>query len=232
MSSYLLTLSFAALLQGFFGSLHCVGMCGPFAILVNRINPRLISANLMYNSARLVSYAVFGAIFGMLGRTMDLTVLASMSAILGSVFLLILGFSWIFPQLGLPVNGGWISERWLQRFSKLIQRLENSKAMPAAIGIASGLLPCGLLYPAYSLALLSGSPAGGALIMTVFSLGTWPALLVTGWFSGFLYSRLQQRKWKTFLGVVLIVTALGILAHRFEHASHEHAIGENCETQK
>ncbi|MCB1147433.1 MAG: sulfite exporter TauE/SafE family protein, partial [Leptospiraceae bacterium] len=60
MSSYLLTLSFAALLQGFFGSLHCVGMCGPFAILVNRINPRLISANLMYNSARLVSYAVFG----------------------------------------------------------------------------------------------------------------------------------------------------------------------------
>ncbi len=43
-------------------------------------------------------------------------------------------------------------------------------------GMATGLLPCGLVYAATSLALAAEHPAWGAVVMLAFGLATVPAL--------------------------------------------------------
>jgi len=60
------------------------------------------------------------------------------------------------------------------------------------IGLAWGLVPCGMVYAALGLALLAGNAASGALVMTAFGLGTLPNLVVLSGFAGWL--RRQARR--------------------------------------
>src|SRR5690606_12672680 len=46
------------------------------------------------------------------------------------------------------------------------------------LGIANGLLPCGMVYLAVAGALNTGSTGSSVLFMTMFGLGTFPAMLV------------------------------------------------------
>jgi sulfite exporter TauE/SafE len=49
-----------------------------------------------------------------------------------------------------------------------------------AAGVLWGWLPCGMVYSVLVTAMLSGSAAGGALVMLAFGLGTLPMLLGLG----------------------------------------------------
>jgi hypothetical protein len=46
------------------------------------------------------------------------------------------------------------------------------------LGLATGILPCGMLLPAWALAAGTASAPAGAAVMVVFSLATLPGLLV------------------------------------------------------
>ena len=52
---------------------------------------------------------------------------------------------------------------------------------PAALGVATVLLPCGVTLSVEALALASGSPWQGAAIMAVFIVGTSPLFAVLGY---------------------------------------------------
>ena len=93
------------------------------------------------------------------------------------------------------------------------------------LGVAWGLLPCGLLYAALLSAVSLASPWKGSVAMFLFGVGTLPAMIV----SGFGLQRLGsswKRGWVRRLGGVLVVAsgvwicwmALGDLA--FEGAGH------------
>ncbi len=94
------------------------------------------------------------------------------------------------------------------------------------LGLALGLLPCGLIYAALVRALATGSAAWGAATMAAFGVGTAGALLAVGIFSSALRGKISR--WGTQLaavsvmamGVLLILrgTMPGILAGA--HASH------------
>jgi sulfite exporter TauE/SafE len=65
----------AALIFGFITSFHCMGMCGPIAIAIplHKDNWLLkISGGLLYNSGRIITYGILGALFGLLGRGIQL----------------------------------------------------------------------------------------------------------------------------------------------------------------
>src|SRR5690606_30261773 len=49
-----------------------------------------------------------------------------------------------------------------------------------AVGMLWGWLPCGLVYSTLALALMSGGPADGAIVMLAFGLGTLPNLVAAG----------------------------------------------------
>ena len=64
-------LFFVALMIGIVGSFHCVGMCGPLALalpLSHNSFTAKVSGAFIYNAGRIVTYACFGLVFGLIGQ--------------------------------------------------------------------------------------------------------------------------------------------------------------------
>ncbi|MHB8799545.1 MAG: sulfite exporter TauE/SafE family protein [Thermoanaerobaculia bacterium] len=167
-------------LLGGFG--HCVGMCAPFVLFVSRryVAPEAgraaaFRAQLWYTAGRVLTYAILGALAGALGGVVQLAgallgLQRAASVVAGAVLVLwaLVALSDLVP--GLETGGS--------LFAKVAARLKGRvPGHPFAIGLFLGLLPCGLLYSAVIAAVARGGPLEGALALTLFGLGTAPALL-------------------------------------------------------
>ncbi len=62
--------------------------------------------------------------------------------------------------------------------------LSKLKITPFLLGVTTIFIPCGTTLAVEALAIASGSPVMGALMMLVFTLGTFPMFLVIGLLSG------------------------------------------------
>ncbi len=189
-----------AFVSGLVGSVHCVGMCGPFAVACGRSVP----GGLGWHLGRLGTYAVLGALAGGFGHVLP-------------------GPWWVSTALSLAlvvwfagVLAGVLPEpRFRPPGLKRIQ-LSNAKrgkgAAALLFGLANGLLPCGLVYAALGLAVSTLSPGGGALVMLCFGLGTMPLLSVTMRASTLRpFRSLRARR---VLALVVLVTGLMSVATR------------------
>ena len=85
-------LYFFALMTGLVGSLHCIGMCGPIAIalpLGNKSPLARFAGSFVYNLGRVLTYAMLGAIFGLLGKGIEMAGFQQWASILlGSAMIL------------------------------------------------------------------------------------------------------------------------------------------------
>ncbi|WCL48949.1 sulfite exporter TauE/SafE family protein [Leptospira sp. GIMC2001] len=217
----------AAFLQGLFGSVHCLGMCGPFVLLLHSRNGSGIISNLIYNIGRSISYSTIGFLLGMVGFGSNKYFYADLGLYLGSSLVLILGIGYIFPFFPKFFNQGSPAfiTKWVSGFLK---RINNVKILSFLIGIVSGLLPCGLLYPAYSLSLLTSHPVSGALVMFAFSLGTYPMIIGLGLSGQKVLQMFQNRQYKVFLGILLVIIAISTIFNRINLKPEE---GEECHTE-
>ena len=167
-------------LLGGFG--HCVGMCSPFVLFVSRryVAPEAgraaaLRAQLWYTAGRVLTYALLGALAGALGGVVQLAgallgLQRAASVVAGAVLAL-----WALVALSDLVPG---LESGGSLFAKVAARLRGRvPGHPFAIGLFLGLLPCGLLYSAVIAAVARGGPLEGAAALTLFGLGTAPALL-------------------------------------------------------
>lgn len=208
-------LASAAFLQGILGSLHCMAMCGPITTLLPSKENQSIWIQILYNLSRSVSYASMGAVLGGLGWGVDVFIFREVSTWLGGFLIILLGLNYIYPywKTGLYLN----PYSW-KPFQNLLKKTQSNKestvVFPISMGFLSGILPCGLLLPAYSLALLSGSPWGGFLIMVSFSLGTYPSLLSIGLMGRQMIQRVSNPSLKWFVGFLLILLGIYSIYHR------------------
>ena len=137
--------------------------------------------HLLFNIGRIVSYATLGALLGVIGSGLRIS-LTFTSFLLFAVSILM-----IF--LGLQMLGVKALRKFQISAPKLITRNianENNfkgKYMPLIMGALTFFLPCGFTITAQTIALLSASPLQGALIMGFFALGTAPILLLIGFSS-------------------------------------------------
>ncbi len=195
-----------ALLTGFVGSLHCIGMCGPLAaaLPIGRfpMGQRGLARGL-YHAGRLGAYSLLGAVVGTLGQGLLLTGLQRPVSISAGVLLLV----WAVSARAFP---GWMQTSPLGRklmapFAKLLRQ----PTLPhlAGLGFLNGLLPCGSVYVALVGALLMPSPMGGAGYMLAFGLGTLPAMLSIHWVVNHLSPYVRQRLSRS-LPIVTIAVAL------------------------
>lgn len=186
----------AAFLVGLLGGVHCVGMCGGIVGALTVQAPRRRQAwnlHLAYNAGRIASYAVAGAIMGVIGGAglMFNQVLPVQLLLYVLANLVLVGLGVYLAGLGNP----------LARFEALGARLWRrvqpwgAKVLPAdtagkalVLGALWGWLPCGLVYSLLVSALLSGGAASGAAVMLAFGLGTLPNLLL----AGMLFKRLRD----------------------------------------
>ncbi len=167
----------AAFTLGLFGSLHCVGMCGPLMLAANTAQGRPDWRQpLTYQAGRLTTYLLLGALLGGLGLGLRLWNAQSTLAIFSGVVVLVFALLRMDP-------GKWLLRwplyaNWQFRLRASMGRFMRQRGLSAqyALGICNGLVPCGLVYLAIIGAANTGTPFSGAGFMLVFGLGTLPLL--------------------------------------------------------
>ena len=201
------------------GSLHCVGMCGGLVAFYSGTDDSRGALRLLihgiYSGGRLLAYSVLGLAAGFLGAVLDLAgSLAGFqraAAIAAGIFMITwgvlalaqLGGVRVFRHVGSPG-----AARWLSRgLSLTAGRPPAVKA--AAVGLLTGLLPCGWLWAFVVTAAGTGSPVKGVVVMAVFWAGTVPALLALGLGMQLLGTPLRRRI-PAVTAVLLVL--LGVLA--------------------
>ncbi len=207
----------SAFLLGFLGSFHCIGMCGPIALSLpihSLSKTKKIVAIALYNIGRGITYSAIGAIMGLIGQQISIFgYQQKFSIIVGSIILLTIIFAKVFDSPRFAIH---------KKFSVIKNVLGKLlKSTPHVgtflfIGMANGLLPCGLVYVALSSALVIGSVSSSALFMFVFSLGTMPlmiSIMVLGKFISVSFRSKIHKLVPVFIGftaVLLILRGLNL----------------------
>ena len=223
----------AAFAMGFFGSPHCLGMCGglvtAFGLSMQEVSP-LKKRGLIatYHFGRLISYSILGIIAGIIGTTVLAPLLMGNSTprILLGLVLVFIGLS----MLGMPFlnklekvgMGVW------RKLSPLRQKVFPLNTFPRALaaGLLWGFLPCGLVYGALLMAVVGNDIATGALLMFVFGLGTVPMLVATQETVGWLHKQIGRYRLRQVNGIIMILSGLAVIAlpmamkHMGGHGAH------------
>lgn len=161
----------SGLVLGTAGSLHCVGMCGPLAILLPGGN---FSVTAIYHLGRTTTYVILGVLVGALLEFIDVRQYEQwFSLFLGALFLAL----WMYDFWGRKTVGSSPIQNWLNRqFSLSLKR--NSLLGWWFAGMINGFLPCGLVYGALLASMGFGSFSGSILFMFGFGIATAPMLLL------------------------------------------------------
>lgn len=185
-----------ALLLGFAGSLHCVGMCGPLllALPLDAAGKRqVVRQMLVYHSGRILTYAALGVLFGLVGQGLAIAGFQKILSISAGIFMLGMAFmAWRFERLVTALPGFGAFSQWVKTsIGKMLRSNPNSSTF--SMGLLNGLLPCGMVYAALAGAIATTGGAEGGLFMGVFGLGTLPLLLVVSVFRGSFSSSMRQK---------------------------------------
>lgn len=203
---------------GLLSSLHCVGMCGPLALAlpVHHLGrSSRLGALFLYNAGRIMMYSFLGLLFGLAGRRLYIAGWQQAFSIALGIGMLLVAFQYIIKRN--PVQ-----PRWMQAFYFKIQVLmgrflrSGKKSGFLLLGLANGLLPCGMVYIAIAGALSTARVDQGALFMFFYGIGTFPAMMLLGLFGRRLdiSIRKQFKKWLpallTGMAILLILRGLNL----------------------
>ncbi len=185
----------AAIASGAASGLHCAAMCGPLAVAGSTADgkvDRVAAAG--YFVGRLAGYSLVGAVAGHLGhhaleivpfgavQTGAVTVVALLAAARGVAILAGRGNESLL-RLG---TRGPSAPSLIVRFARHLPR------RGAPLGLATAILPCGALVPAWLLAAGTASAAGGAAVMACFGLASLPGLVIPVLGRGVIERRLAR----------------------------------------
>jgi len=198
---------------GLFGSIHCVGMCGPiaFALPLDRSTPfSIFKGNGIYNMGRFFTYFLLGITFGLFGKGLALAGFQqTLSIIVGGIMIV----SVLWPIFGLkklvsPSFNLWLGKvkaGMAGRFGK------HSNQNLFVIGALNGLLPCGLVYMGLIGSIAMENAIDGGIYMFAFGLGTLPLMLSIGVYGNQLQKSLLLRFRKFIPVFIVLIGALFIL---------------------
>ncbi|MBL8914497.1 MAG: sulfite exporter TauE/SafE family protein [Archangium sp.] len=170
-STWLLAGAVSAAVTGATGSVHCALMCGPLACasMGPHRSPAAIAG---WQLGRLSAYVVIGAALGSIGRGVSHLFVASVAQYL----------PWVMA-LGLIIAAFDLTKRipFMRRGASTVLSVASKTESPFSrsflFGVATPLLPCGLLYGLFLAATAAGGALEGAVLLASFALGAVPALL-------------------------------------------------------
>lgn len=191
----------AVLIASFLGSLHCVGMCGPLALVAttneNRKTP-LLGPLAAYHFSRALGYATLGIVAGIFGAAIQTTGdwlgLQQAAARIAGGTMALLGILMVV-RLAAGNSPHFLLPTKLQSlFGKLhqIARRQSPLMKATTVGALTVFLPCGWLYAFLITAAATANPWQGVAVMTMFWIGTVPSLTVMLFSVHMLTQRLRR----------------------------------------
>jgi hypothetical protein len=189
-------------------------MCGPIALAIplkdNSTSTRLLSI-LIYNSGRIFTYTLLGALIGFIGKGVFLMGFQQkLSIILGIVIIVYAVFIIVKRKSSLLNN---LLATKFYRLKNAMGSFLRKKTYDAnlLLGLLNGLLPCGMIYIALAGALASESVFSSAAFMLFFGLGTLPVMMILPWVATYISSNVRIRLNKVIPYTLLVFGLLLIL---------------------
>ena len=222
--------------SGLLGGLgHCSGMCGPVVAAYSlnlrcaddTAKPSATLPHLFYNAGRITTYSIVGGLMGLTGsfagivQTIEKFQNITMACI--GVLMIIMGLAssgWFsFSRRGKNGSG---QNSFFSAIGSAVSRMISfiSETHTAgsfyAMGMATGFIPCGLLYTAYIAAAGAGADSTsqtegflkGMLMLLLFGVGTAPALFLIGRIAALKSEWIRKRFYRISSLFMIIIGAL------------------------
>ncbi|MDA6069805.1 sulfite exporter TauE/SafE family protein [Flavobacterium sp. AC] len=205
---------YSAFILGLISSLHCIGMCGPIAMMlpVDRQNEaKKVTQIITYHLGRLTAYATIGLIFGLLGKGFYLAgVQKNMSVFIGVAMILVV----LIPEKVFSKYN--FSKPVYRIISKIKSSLGNQFKKKTykslfTIGLLNGFLPCGMVYVALFGAIAMQSAGFGVLYMILFGVGTVPLMTIVVYINSLIKLPFRNKIQKAIPYVAVLIGVLFIL---------------------
>jgi uncharacterized protein len=196
---------------GILSSWHCAGMCGPLALAlpVHHLSAAKKSVALLtYQCGRIITYSILGLIFGLAGSRFYIAGMQQWFSL--SIGVAILVFAVLYYN-GKRTIRFTILNHFHFFIQKTISRLLRSAKSPSGyllLGMANGLLPCGLVYLAIAGALTFSNAFRSMAFMASFGAGTVPVMMIAA-YAGHLMSYPVRQVMKK--AVPVFITAMAII---------------------
>jgi len=178
---------------GLFGSIHCVGMCGPLMMAIpgNQSGTVwLLFDKFIYQLGRVVSYTILGLIIGLIGKQVWLLGIQQSVSIISGVLIIIAAttrlLKWPLFYRGRASHPATVINR-------LIVYALKHRWGHLFIGMLNGLLPCGFVYVALVGAVNTPSVLSSAKYMFLFGTGTLPLMFIAALGSSFITSNVRRK---------------------------------------
>lgn len=210
---------YTAFIFGLISSFHCIGMCGPIAMMlpVDRDNQaKKVTQIITYHLGRLSAYASIGLVFGLVGRGLFLAGMQQkLSIFIGvAMILVILIPEKVFAQYNFSKPVFVLISKVKSTLGK--QFKNKSYKSLFTIGLLNGFLPCGMVYVALFGAIAMQNESYGVLYMILFGLGTVPMMSSVVYLQSFLTVPVRNKIQKAIpyvavaMGIAFILRGLGL----------------------
>ena len=210
---------YSAFIFGLISSFHCIGMCGPIAMMlpVDRSNEaKKITQIITYHIGKLTAYGTLGLIFGLLGRSFYLAGMQQQLSIIVGILMILVA---VIPErIFAKYNFSKPIYRVITKVkSSLGQQFKNKSYKSLfTIGLLNGFLPCGMVYVALFGAIAMQNVSLGIAYMILFGIGTIPMMVAVVYASGLISFSFRGTIQKAIplvaviIGMLFIIRGLGL----------------------
>ena len=210
---------YSAFIFGLISSFHCVGMCGPIAMMlpVDRNNEaKKVTQIITYHIGKLTAYGILGLVFGLLGKSFYLAGMQQQLSIIVGVLMIVVAL--VPEKVFAKYNFSKPVYKIISKVkSSLGQQFKNKSYKSLfTIGLLNGFLPCGMVYVAIFGAIAMQSVSLGVLYMLLFGIGTIPMLTAVIYISNVLSFSFRGTLQKIIpvvavvIGMLFIIRGLGL----------------------
>lgn len=176
---------------GLFGSVHCLGMCGPLAFSVPSVQANSLYRafdKLTYQFGRIFSYMLLGLMAGLIGRQLWLWGIQQYLSILSGIFIMLAALTRLLkPRLQYGISG---NNKW---FNRLFSMLFKKNGGHFLLGILNGFLPCGFVYLSLAGAVNTERVSASVEYMFFFGLGTLPLMFIAAIGSSYIGIKVRRK---------------------------------------
>ncbi|MGL5111555.1 MAG: sulfite exporter TauE/SafE family protein [Flavobacterium sp.] len=210
---------YTAFIFGLISSFHCIGMCGPIAMMlpVDHANPTKKAGQiLVYHLGRLVAYGSLGLVFGLMGKGFFMAgIQQKLSIIIGFLMIVVaVTPERLFAQYNFSKPVYKIISNLKQKLGSQFKKKSFSSLF--SIGLLNGFLPCGMVYVALFGAIAMQSPTLGIFYMVLFGLGTIPLMSLVVYLKSFISLSARNTIQKiipyatVIIGILFVLRGLGL----------------------